>query len=270
MTGIAEGLSYLHSEKVVHGDLKAVRLPWSYRTFHRLRYLQTNVLVDINDEGDAVPRISDFGMSQLIQETDITVTRDWNQGGRYSPPEYVDYGVGPSLAYAGPKNPTPQGDVWMYSMTVLVYFSFTLLQIYVHSVACTMYQELYTGKPPYQGMGHHQATIALSRREMPNIGKAQHRSFEAFALTIVRLCTTYMCWNFNPNRRPTMSMVAEYLKGTISYADLFSCLYIDVGDDIESDKEYVLETTINYMRNSRPDSLNSPGQSLQLNQFFHP
>ena len=135
--GIAEGLSYLHSKKVVHGDLRGVRLPWSHRTFRWLRYLQANVLVDINDEGNPVPRISDFGMSQLIQETDKTVTNDWNQGGRYSPPEYVDYGTGSNLSYAGPKNPTPQGDVWMYSMTLLVCFSFTLRRIYVHSVAST-------------------------------------------------------------------------------------------------------------------------------------
>jgi hypothetical protein len=57
----------------------------------------------------------------------MTVT-SWNNGNRWSPPEYVEYDA--EDTYVGPGHPTKEGDVWMYSMTMLA-CAVTLSFVYV-------------------------------------------------------------------------------------------------------------------------------------------
>jgi serine/threonine protein kinase len=85
-----------------------------------LRLRQANVLVEVDDSGTVIPKLSDFGMARILKlnVNDMTVTQNWNNGGHWSPPEYVDYND--KTLYVGPEHPTKEGDIWMYSMTVLV------------------------------------------------------------------------------------------------------------------------------------------------------
>ena len=61
-------------------------------------------------------------------------------------------------------------------------------------------------------MAHHQATIALARKEMADIGEPQHLSFKAHDSVINTLCATNACWAVDPNCRLTMKTIVKYLK----------------------------------------------------------
>ena len=66
LSDVAEGLCYLHSHNVIHGDLKGVRrFPRSCFTSPLTSY-QPNVLVD--DSGHA--RIADFDLATVTQNFD--------------------------------------------------------------------------------------------------------------------------------------------------------------------------------------------------------
>ena len=60
LSGVAEGLVYLHSHGVIHGALKGVCIPRS-RFTAMLNVPQTNVVVDT----DGIARITDFGLAPL-------------------------------------------------------------------------------------------------------------------------------------------------------------------------------------------------------------
>jgi serine/threonine protein kinase len=64
----AEGLEYLHSLRVVHGDLNDVRFPILLGTSHPLRMIQQcNILID----EDRHVRLSDFGLTILDDMTGV-------------------------------------------------------------------------------------------------------------------------------------------------------------------------------------------------------
>ncbi|KAL5520908.1 hypothetical protein ACEPAF_2911 [Sanghuangporus sanghuang] len=95
LTGVADGLCYLHRHDVVHGDLKG-----------------DNIMIDINYE----PKIADFGLSKLIDEVSstVTMTHTGNQFGsvRWSAPELI---LQPGA--------TLESDVWAFGMTILELFT---------------------------------------------------------------------------------------------------------------------------------------------------
>lgn len=66
LSGIADGLNYLHSRNMVHGDLKGVRNCSKPRLTVALTHGQPNILVD--DSG--CPRIIDFGLAMVTQNQD--------------------------------------------------------------------------------------------------------------------------------------------------------------------------------------------------------
>jgi len=90
--GIANGLLYLHIEKVIHADLKS-----------------GNILV--SDEGD--PLLTDFGISRMMDSSSST-----RSGGsaRWMAIELVNPSFSDSAVGAG--RHTPQTDVWAYGMVL--------------------------------------------------------------------------------------------------------------------------------------------------------
>ncbi|KIJ52447.1 hypothetical protein M422DRAFT_156722 [Sphaerobolus stellatus SS14] len=87
ISGVADGLYYLHQQMIIHGDLRA-----------------GNIL--ISDKG--VPHLSDFGLSRILRES-FGLTTSSEAGGalRWMAPELFHEKV------------TTASDVWAYGMTIL-------------------------------------------------------------------------------------------------------------------------------------------------------
>ena len=85
--------------------------------------------MDVDPVTGVVPKVADFGLSRIVRVNpeEMTVTVNWNNGGHWSPPEYLDYDE--DRLYVGPDHPTKAGDTWMFSMTFLVSNSRPSLQI---------------------------------------------------------------------------------------------------------------------------------------------
>ena len=96
LMGCAEGLSYLHSRKVVHGDLKC-----------------QNVLISSSEEGEPVPLICDFGASRIMGVSGYTTQAIWGTQG-FLAPELIDDSNGANVI------PTLQSDVWAFGVMAYV------------------------------------------------------------------------------------------------------------------------------------------------------
>ncbi|EIN04612.1 kinase-like protein [Punctularia strigosozonata HHB-11173 SS5] len=95
ISGISEGVAYLHRMNVVHGDLRAL-----------------NVLIDDEEQ----PCLADFGLSRMLNELATQALSRHHQGGRWTAPELLD----PESMCSGPpsdssSNPTPKGDVFAFA-----------------------------------------------------------------------------------------------------------------------------------------------------------
>jgi len=98
ITAIARGLQYLHSQNVVHGDVKG-----------------SNVLVS----DDGTPQLSDFGRSRVIDHRGFT-TATLAGSVRQLAPEFIQ----PEEVYSGGDIPTAikmtkEGDIYAFAMVAL-------------------------------------------------------------------------------------------------------------------------------------------------------
>ena len=88
LSGIADGLNYLHSRNMVHGDLKGVRNRLNAYPTIVLTSGQPNILVD--DTG--CPRITDFGLAMVAQNQDSIRSAQGDHGhtARWTAPEILN------------------------------------------------------------------------------------------------------------------------------------------------------------------------------------
>lgn len=87
LSGVAEGLHFLHSRNIVHGNLKGVRDSPKTCFAAVLTCVQSNILVD--DAGR--PRITDFSQTTLIQNSGSAQVAFDDQGhtARWTAPEIL-------------------------------------------------------------------------------------------------------------------------------------------------------------------------------------
>ena len=87
LSDVAEGLRFLHSRNIVHGDLKGVRDCFKHCFNIVLTHLQPNILVDATGRA----RITDFGLATVTRNLDSIRSASDYQGhtARWTAPEIL-------------------------------------------------------------------------------------------------------------------------------------------------------------------------------------
>lgn len=108
--GVIDGLEYLHSKDVVHGDVRGVRIInfLSLLTL-TIRMFQSNVLIS----NDGIPLIADFGLTFVIDHTEFTTSKIAGPA-RWTAPEILNP---PNDEMEPPYS--KQSDVFAFSMTAI-------------------------------------------------------------------------------------------------------------------------------------------------------
>ena len=116
LIGVTRGLGYLHSNEVIHGDLKSVRGEgpcWPPSLTPRLP--QPNILIDSKGS----PRLSDFGLCSITRNINSVNASTPNHGCtvRYSAPELLNTdGI---VKTKKEKKPTYKSDVYSLAMVIV-------------------------------------------------------------------------------------------------------------------------------------------------------
>ncbi|QRW04366.1 kinase domain protein [Ceratobasidium sp. AG-Ba] len=186
-TQVCDGLAYLHSVGIVHGDLKG-----------------SNVL--ISDEG--IPMINDFGNAILSGTLGFadTTQKNWNTP-RWTAPELIDQRQSGS---------TQEADVYSLGMTVLETISgelpysdlkTSLVILYTSSILST------DSLPPQTdaAITVHALYIAkVFTKDIPKRPEEHMPSNNAYGDGLWSLLRS--CWAHEPKERPTASQVAANMR----------------------------------------------------------
>jgi len=170
--GVAHGLQYLHSQNVIHGDLKG-----------------HNVLID----DDGIPRLSDFGRSKFIDHRGFTTTLAGSA--RYMAPELItsesdvdnEQEADENTVHDSTPALTKETDVFSFSMVAL---------------------EILTGKLPFFYFRQDTTVIALVQEgRRPDRSRCLPTIFTdpMWALLVD-------CWDTDPKRRPNVGTAVERLE----------------------------------------------------------
>lgn len=114
LQGIASGLAYLHSQEVVHADLKTVSriihsIQFSSVTISNVKKSKHNVLISSND----TPLLADFGLSLTLTESQTVNTTSTRGSLRWMSPELFGSGGEPSRH-------NKMSDIWAFGMLAYV------------------------------------------------------------------------------------------------------------------------------------------------------
>ncbi|KZS95411.1 kinase-like protein [Sistotremastrum niveocremeum HHB9708] len=179
LTDIANGLTYLHSHGIVHGDIKGC-----------------NILV--SDDGAAL--LADFGLAKRT-ETNSTSMNDADTSTNNGPRGTIRW-MAPELACAeSASNPTRESDIWSFGCVVLELIASVL-----------PYEKRRNPFNVIHAMMHHEppAKCEKSKPDENALGIASGIpiSFHKYP-TLWALCQS--CWNFNPAIRPNCKVILESL-----------------------------------------------------------
>jgi len=191
LSDVAQGLCYLHSCNVIHGDLKGVCSRSISRLTATLTPGQPNILVD--DSGNA--RIVDFGLTTVTQNLDSQQSTSCHQGHtpRWTAPEVLSGGVH-----------TKEADTFAFAMVMtevrckrgnarkaVVHLRFASVQVF-------------TGMVPFSELSSPMAMYAIMQGERPP--RPTHPTFTENLWVLMQ-----RCWGRDPHLRPEVSEVLQVL-----------------------------------------------------------
>ena len=110
MIGVADGLSYLHSCDVIHGDLKGVNHIRRTGSILLMLIRQMNILFD----STGVPQITDFALASIDcnPNTNVASTPTYGYSLRWAAPEMLE-------ARNEDRRATKMSDVYAFAMVVI-------------------------------------------------------------------------------------------------------------------------------------------------------
>jgi len=169
---VAQGLEYLHSQKIVHADLKGV-----------------NILV--SDVGRAC--LADFGLAVAKDSSPVNITMmtTGGTGGslNWSAPELL-----PDMddfTTNGSEGAKPEAPCDIYAFAMVCY-------------------EIFSGFIPFQGKAEHHVIIAIGQGRRPERPIDTRSKIRGLTDQIWDIIVT--CWNSNPERRLTAGQVVQLLR----------------------------------------------------------
>ena len=200
---------YMHSQVMIHGDLKGVRLRTLVSTlFPDIRFTKANILID--RDGHAC--IADFGLLIIVSDsTHPTTTSSSSSAGttRWMSPELID----PDKFGFNNCRPTKESDCYALGMVIL---------------------EVLTSQAPFPRRGN----LFVARKVVDGDRPERPEGPEARWFTDDLWGTLERCWSPKPKLRPTLVAVFECLeRGSTTWEPLSPSA--NGGSQVGSDDESV-------------------------------
>ena len=193
---IATGLGYLHSNGVIHGDLKGVSIHQLYNahpTISLTNTLQPNILLDRSGRA----RITDFGLAQHALGT---VSMAEGQSTRWTAPEIL----------SERKTPSRLGDVFAFGMVMIeVCCDWATVRLSQINHRFTFFpRKAFTGTVPFDDHSSLMVVAAIMDGRRPPRPTNTTLTDDLWELV-------QRCWSDDPDKRPRMLQVLLALNSTI-------------------------------------------------------
>ena len=191
---IADGLHYLHSCNIIHGNLKGVSrfVPHS-RLFQSRMLISTNSKANVLIDGDGRARLMDFGLTSVTQgETSIVSPQDPNMTNTTT-------WAAPEILKGAPAS--EEGDVFTFAMVAVEVCTVGEQRFCISRLTCL--GQTFTGSPPF--VSNYQAAVfGIMDGKRP--GRPAILDHEGLWKIING------CWSEEPRVRPTSSQLLEFFQ----------------------------------------------------------
>lgn len=173
----AKGICYLHSERIVHRDLKS-----------------SNILVHSDEKGELIAKVADFGEARgeasILSSLSGSFPKFEDSNLVIGPESLMTTTVG-TPNYSAPELLTSEQQYSPYTRAVDCY-SFGIIL-----------WEIYTREIPWSGLRYYQVRVALEQGQRPPIPDDCPTDFS----TLIQLC-----WHEQPSQRPEFAAIVSFLE----------------------------------------------------------
>ena len=189
---MANGLHYLHSCNIIHGDLKAVSCVFP---FSESVLIPTNSKSNVLVDGDGRARLTDFGLSSIVRV----------DGSLASPQDYTGMHA---TAWAAPEIlhgnlPSKEGDIFTFAMVVVEVCIRGVPSRSSRFLTSPALGQTFTGESPFS-TDIHTATLDILN------GKRPERPTTLDNEELWKIMKR--CWSEGPGERPTAFQLLEFFR----------------------------------------------------------
>ena len=202
---IAEGIQYLHTENIIHGDLKGVKLI-VLCLYHRSEgFFQVNILVD--PSGRAC--LADFGLSAVADSRIAHWTSHSSAGS-----------TGGSVRWQAPELNDPASDTVVhnskesdvYAFSCVCYEVCNSMYLHISIWILTRTVQIFTACLPfYEFPRDCTVMLKVSNGHRPSRPMARSSAWSAWGLTEAMWELMEDCWSHSPHDRPDVAEIITWL-----------------------------------------------------------